>query len=44
MREIGIAQHQAEVGMRDQPTLVVDDIGVTFFADADGADDVPDQL
>ena len=30
--------------MGDQPALAVDDEGVTLVADADGADDVPDEL
>ena len=41
---IGIAQHQADVGMRDQASLRIDDVGVTMFADLDLRDHVPDQL
>ena len=44
LREIGVAQHQAEVGISDQLALVVDHEGVALFADANGADHVPDQF
>ncbi len=44
VREIGIAQHEADVWMRDQPPLPVDDVGLPARADLDLGDDVPDQL
>ena len=44
VREVGVAQHEADVRMRDQPPLPVDDIGLTTLADLDLGDNVPDQL
>ena len=41
---VGAAQHQRDVGMRHQPALRADDIGVAVLADLDLRDDVPDQL
>ena len=41
---VGIAQHQADVWMRDQPPLGIDDIGMTALADLDLRDHIPDQL
>ena len=41
---VGIAQHQADVWMRDQPPLRIDDIGMTALADLDLRDHIPDQL
>ena len=43
-RKIRIAQNEAQVRMGDQPALAVDDEGVALAADADSADDVPDEL
>jgi hypothetical protein len=43
-RHVGIAQHEADVGMRDQPALRVDDIGVPVLADLDLRDHIPNQL
>ena len=43
-RQIGVAQHQADVGVRDQPALPVDHIGIAALADLHRGDDVPDQL
>ena len=43
-RQVGIAQHQADVGMRDQPALRVDHVGLAVLADLDLRDHVPDQL
>ena len=43
-RHVGVAQHEADVGMRDQPPLRVDDIGMPMLADLDLRDHVPDQL
>ena len=37
---VGAAQHQRDVGMRDQPALAVDDVSVAFLADLDLRDDV----
>ena len=44
LRHIGVAQHQADVGMRDQASLRADHIGVTALADLDLRHHVPDQL
>ena len=47
LREAGqvrVAQHQADIGMRNQPPVRVDDIGMTALADLDLGDHVPDQL
>ena len=44
MREIAVAQHEAQIGMRDQTAAVVDHIGKTLLADMDRADDVPDEF
>ena len=44
LRHVGVAQHQADVGMRDQPPLRAHDIGVAVLADLDLGDHVPDQL
>ena len=41
---VGVAQHQADVGVRDQPALRVDHIGMTALADLDLRDHLPDQL
>ena len=43
-RHVGIAQHETDVGMRDQPASRTDDIGMTVLADLDLRDHVPDQL
>ena len=44
LRHVGVAQHQADVGMRDQAALRADDIGMTALADLDLRHHVPDQL
>ena len=44
LRHVGVAQHQADVGMRDQAALRTHDIGVAALADLDLRDHVPDQL
>src|SRR6516164_3355402 len=44
LRHVGIAQYEADIGMRDQPSLCVNDIGVTALADLDLRDHVPDEL
>ena len=44
LRHVGVAQHQADVGMRDQPALRADHIGVAALADLDLRHHVPDQL
>ena len=44
LRHVGVAQHQADVGMRDQASLRADHIGMTVLADLDLRDHVPDQL
>ena len=41
---VGAAQHQRYVGMRDQPALRVDHVGIAVLADLDLGDDVQDQL
>ncbi len=41
---IGVAQHQTDIGMRDQPTSRADNIGVAALADLDLGNHVPDQL
>ncbi len=43
-RHVRIAQHQADVGMRDQPSLAVDHVGAAALTDLDLSDHVPDQL
>ena len=43
-RQVGAAQHQADIGMRDQPAFVADDIGIPAAPDLQVVDDVPDQL
>ena len=43
-RHVGVAQHQADVGMRDQACLPVDHVGAAFFADLDLRHHVPNQL
>ena len=42
--EIGVAQDEADVGMRDQPAFRVDDIRLAMFADLDLRDHIPDEL
>ena len=44
LRHIGVAQHQADVGMRDQAPCATDHIGVAALADLDLRHHVPDQL
>ena len=44
LRHVGIAQHQADVGMRDEAALRVDHVGLAVLADLDLRDHVPDQL
>ena len=41
---VGVAQHQADVGMRDQASLRADDIGMAVLADLDLRHHVPDQF
>ena len=41
---IGLLQHQADVGVRNQPALRVDDVGAATLAHLDGRYDVPDEL
>lgn len=41
---VGIAQDQADVGMRDQPPLRTDHVSVSVLPDLDLGHDVPDQL
>ena len=43
-RHVGVAQHQADVGVRDQAALRVDHVGLPVLADLDLRDDLPDQL
>ena len=44
LRHVGVAQHQADVGMRDQAPLRAHHIGMAALADLDLRDHVPDQL
>jgi hypothetical protein len=44
VREIGIAQHQADIGMGDEPTLGADHKSIAVLPDLDSRDDVPDEL
>ncbi len=44
IRQIGVAQHQADVRMRDQASPAVDHIGLSVLADLDLRDDVPDEF
>src|SRR5436189_4014 len=44
LRHVGVAQHEADIGMRDQPALRTHDIGVAVFADLDLRHHVPNQL
>ena len=42
--QVRLLQHQADVGMRDQHAVGVDDVGEAGVADLDLRDDVPDEL
>ena len=44
LRHIGIAQHQADVGMRDEAAVGIDHISAAALADLDLRHHVPDQL
>ena len=44
LRHVGVAQHEADIGMRDQAALLADHIGVAVLADLDLRHDVPDQF
>ena len=43
-RHVGVAQHQADVGVRDQAALGVDHVGLPALADLDPGHHLPDQL
>ena len=43
-RQIDVAQHQAEIGMRDQAPHGVDDVGLAALADLDLRHHIPDEL
>ena len=43
-RHVGVAQDEADVGMRDEAALRADHIGVALLADLDLRDHVPNQL
>ncbi len=43
-RQVGVAQHQADVGMSDQTPLRVDHVGLPVRADLDLRHHVPDEL
>ncbi len=43
-RKIGLAQDEADVGMRDEMALLIDHVRLAQAADADLRDDVPDEL
>ena len=44
MPQIGLAQHEADVGIGDEEAVAVDDVGLALVADLDPRDDVPDEL
>ena len=44
LAEVGVAQHEADVRVRDQPAAAVDHIGIALLADLEGCHHVPDQL
>src|SRR5262249_13771205 len=44
LRHVGVAQHEADIGMRDQSSLRVDDVGMAALADLDLRDHIPDEL
>ena len=41
---VGVTQHQADIGMRDQAALIADDIRMAVLADLDLRNHIPDQL
>ena len=43
LREVGIAQHEADLGMGDEPALRIDDVGPSILTDPDLIDHVPDE-
>ena len=43
-RQVGLAQHEADVGVGHQEAVVVDDVGLAFLADPDARHDVPYEL
>ena len=43
-RQVGLAQHQADVGIGDQEAVAVDDVRLALLADLDARHDVPDEL
>ena len=44
VRQIGLAQHEADVGIGDQEAVAVDDVRLALVADLDARHDVPDEL
>ena len=42
--EIGLAQDDADVGMRDEQAALVHHVGRTGLANMDARDDIPDEL
>ena len=43
-RQVGLAQHQADIRIGDKKAIAVDDVSLAFFADLDARHDVPDEL
>jgi hypothetical protein len=44
IRQLGVTQYQADIGVGDQPAPAIDDIGVATLTDPQRGDDIPDQL
>ena len=44
IRQRGLLQHEADVGMRDEGPVAIDRVGQTRLADLDLGDDLPDEL
>src|SRR6202011_141204 len=44
LRQVGLAQHQPDVGIRHEEAVAIDDISFAFLADLDARHDVPDEL
>ena len=42
--QVGVAQDQKDVGMRNQSSIRIDDIGTPILADLDGRHDIPDEF
>ena len=44
LRQVGLAQHQADVGIGDEESRTVDDVSLPLLSDLDARHDVPDEL